>query len=176
MNQTAMIPDEILAPATRKRMRELSLQKPHIKRGVGIDKFVTYDFEKVREWCGPEYAMIPLDDVRNQCTNLRKAGQLGAVSGGHGASKSPEHSEEYRRHMASQEWKAFLKRLKEFWGGKCSICNSSDHLQGHHRTYERLGHEQLTDCILACKKCHKVADVRREREMKKRPEPGLFPA
>jgi hypothetical protein len=159
------IPNDILIPFAAQVMRET---------GKGTDTFITYDFERVHELCGYEYAHIPLDDVKNQVTNLRKKGSLGAVNGGHGASKRRPISKEMKAYYLTDHWKEFMRKIREFWGHRCAMCNSSERLDGHHRTYERLWHEEMTDVIPLCRKCHKVADVRRQREAGRNMEPDLF--
>jgi hypothetical protein len=60
----------------------------------------------------------------------------------------------YQNYMNSQEWRAKREKVLIFWGNRCALCNSQDRIQVHHRTYERLGQELLTDLIPLCYKCH----------------------
>jgi replicative DNA helicase len=39
-------------------------------------------------------------------------------------------------------------------GHRCQVCNSPDKLDVHHRTYERVGQEQLDDLTVLCDRCH----------------------
>lgn len=128
-----------------------------------IENMTQYELEKLKEWLGAAFAHIPLDDVRRQATNLRKRGALGAISG-HGPSKSSEPPPEMKEYYRTEHWRQFAERVREFWGFTCAICNSCARLDVHHRNYDRLYCEELTDCIALCRKCHKVADVRRRRE------------
>jgi 5-methylcytosine-specific restriction endonuclease McrA len=43
----------------------------------------------------------------------------------------------------------------KFWGKHCAVCNSPDNLQVHHRRYDHLGEERITDVILLCDECHR---------------------
>lgn len=36
----------------------------------------------------------------------------------------------------------------------CEKCRSTKRLQVHHKTYERLGHEKMSDLKLLCNSCH----------------------
>lgn len=37
---------------------------------------------------------------------------------------------------------------------KCQLCNREGTMNVHHKTYERLGEEQLNDLIVLCQDCH----------------------
>lgn len=129
------------------------------------EQWSIYEIESLRGACGPAWGHVPTDDVRVQACNLRKSGELGKIrENGHGQTKTPEHSKEYKEYIKSERWKVFAKKVIEWWGGRCALCYGTRKLQVHHRTYERLGHELMTDCVCLCSKCHKVADARRKRE------------
>jgi hypothetical protein len=72
--------------------------------------------------------------------------------------------EKYGSYMDSPEW----YRKREQWAAEwrdttgtdivCAVCGETWTLhQGdlHHRTYDRLGHERLTDLVPMCRSCHK---------------------
>jgi hypothetical protein len=61
---------------------------------------------------------------------------------------------EFLAYLRSSEWKEKAHRIKEKYGSKCAICNSSNKLNVHHRTYENLYHEKDEDLICLCNKCH----------------------
>jgi 5-methylcytosine-specific restriction endonuclease McrA len=42
----------------------------------------------------------------------------------------------------------------------CRQCRARGRLDAHHLTYERFGHEQLSDCITLCRACHDRAHGR----------------
>lgn len=58
-----------------------------------------------------------------------------------------------KEYLRSAHWQEFVRVIREFWGNKCAMCNKPGK-DGHHRTYERLGYELLTDVILLCRECH----------------------
>lgn len=60
----------------------------------------------------------------------------------------------YEDYLQSPEWKKRRAWVLTFWNHRCGICNRKDKLEVHHRTYERLGNELLTDLIPLCDRCH----------------------
>lgn len=140
--------------------------------GKCVDNFGTYDYEVLRSRCGPEFAAVPTDDIRRMSINLRKAAKLGAVNG-HGPSISEKPNKEMLAYYDTPHWRTFASAVRHWWNYRCALCNAADARDVHHRTYERLGNEELNDCVLLCRKCHKVADVRRKWQMS-RGEKTLF--
>ena len=83
----------------------------------------------------------------------------------------------YINYMASNEWR--LKRLARLKLDEftCQTCNEKEYLEVHHRTYERLGDENVeTDLITLCSECHKaITDlIRRRRYGKRDHKPNLI--
>lgn len=68
----------------------------------------------------------------------------------------------YDAMLKTERWAAFAAEVREFWGHKCAACNRPEPLDVHHRTYERLGKEELTDCLPLCGRCHQWADANRQ--------------
>lgn len=68
----------------------------------------------------------------------------------------PRMEAEYRRYLESPEWSA--KRAATFQRayGICECCESFPATQAHHLTYERIGHEELSDLMAVCAFCHGV--------------------
>ena len=62
----------------------------------------------------------------------------------------------YLSYLQSPEWQQLRTRAMAHYGGSCVICNSRDNLQVHHRTYERLGQELITDVTVLCDRCHEL--------------------
>ena len=159
------VPDDVMMPV---------VSNMHVDLSRCCDNFVTYELELLRERCGPKYAGVPLDDIRRQAINLRKRGVLSPVDG-HGPSVTPALSDEYKAILKSPEFRDYFIKLSELFGCRCAVCNNGGHIEPHHRTYERLGHEDTFDCIPVCRKCHKVCDTRRRRQAA-RPDdsPSMF--
>ena len=148
-----VIPNAILIPALNRWKRET-------KRG--FDTLVTYDSEKIRQWCGSAYGHIPTDDIKNRAISLRKSGKLERNMGhppGKNAKDKLEKSAnpEYEAYLNSNEWKKLraqaIKRDKA-----CRLCNSQNRLEVHHRCYPEPPIE-LTDSLdnltTLCRKHHK---------------------
>jgi hypothetical protein len=68
--------------------------------------------------------------------------------------KEKTHKEKYYEYLQSDEWdqkrKAKLKEAKY----RCQLCNKDSKLSVHHRTYDNVFHEKLSDLIALCEKCH----------------------
>ena len=67
----------------------------------------------------------------------------------------PEHDYvNYFEYIQSREWKRKAKAAKARADHRCQVCNSSDRLEVHHRTYINLGHENRNDLTVLCHDCH----------------------
>lgn len=71
------------------------------------------------------------------------------------------HSERYRHHMASDQWRATRQRLIGRAGKRCHRCGARVNLQLHHLHYKTLGEERDHDLEVLCKWCHEKADEQR---------------
>lgn len=64
---------------------------------------------------------------------------------------------DYDEYMQSEKWREVREQRLEFAQGRCELCNRGEStLEVHHRTYERLGEENLSDLIALCSTCHKT--------------------
>jgi len=137
------------------------IAKHYHKVGFKCDpeKWTDYEVQQVRAACGPKWAGIPIENIRLQCCNLRKAGELGTLreSKNHGATKIEKPPTEYDIYLLSAWWKQFRRIVLEWWSYRCCWCNSDLKVEVHHRTYERLGQEKIQDCVCLCRECHKAA-------------------
>lgn len=61
---------------------------------------------------------------------------------------------DYQEYLQSPAWKFKRECVLAFWDHSCALCSSPERVEVHHRTYERLGRELLTDLIVLCEKCH----------------------
>jgi putative DNA primase/helicase len=73
-----------------------------------------------------------------------------------------DRPEGYEAMLRTLRWQRFSGDVRKMWGGRCAVCYAAGPLQVHHRTYERFGHEELTDCLPLCGGCHPLADVARK--------------
>ncbi len=71
--------------------------------------------------------------------------------------RANRNREKYENYITSQKWdRKRLEKLREV-GFKCEECGAKrfeKHLQAHHKTYDRLGNEELEDLIILCEDCH----------------------
>lgn len=61
---------------------------------------------------------------------------------------------EYAKYLQSDAWRRTRKAVLQRDGHRCRACSSARDLHVHHRTYERVGHEDLDDLITLCEKHH----------------------
>lgn len=60
----------------------------------------------------------------------------------------------YDAYIRSPEWSRLRRQALEKHGSVCRGCGSTEALEVHHRTYERLGREELSDLVIFCDTCH----------------------
>ena len=60
----------------------------------------------------------------------------------------------YAEYLLTAHWRTMRRLALEAADWRCSLCDNADILEVHHRTYERLGHEQLRDLVVLCEDCH----------------------
>lgn len=59
------------------------------------------------------------------------------------------------KYYQSAKWKEISDECKRLSDYKCSMCGSTESLNAHHLTYERLGEELQEDLLCVCEECHK---------------------
>jgi hypothetical protein len=62
---------------------------------------------------------------------------------------------DYHEYINSPRWKKRADRIKKRVGC-CSVCKSTNNLNVHHKTYERLGRERNKDLVVLCRDCHLI--------------------
>lgn len=61
----------------------------------------------------------------------------------------------YTNYITSPRWFYVRRLVFDKYGKKCKRCESKKKLHVHHKTYERLGNENIeTDLVVLCNKCH----------------------
>ena len=63
-------------------------------------------------------------------------------------------AEEYQEYLNSSHWKEVSAQCREEYDNRCAICGSTEKLNVHHWTYERLGEEYPEDLVCLCQACH----------------------
>lgn len=91
----------------------------------------------------------------------------------------------YKLYLRTKHWEQIKQRKLSQKNYKCEICGAKRNLNIHHKTYERLGCEELTDLQVLCKRCHELIHIHMEfgEDIKtfkrgrysKRPKPKLTP-
>ena len=63
----------------------------------------------------------------------------------------------YNDFLKTPYWKAIAEKVKHRAKNRCQICNGTENLNVHHRSYVHHGEElyHLEDLICVCKNCHK---------------------
>ncbi|MEI8183832.1 MAG: HNH endonuclease signature motif containing protein [Desulfomonile sp.] len=78
--------------------------------------------------------------------------------------KAQDH---YNNYIKSPDWQNKPQRLQAIQRdcGRCVLCDSTEDLEVHHRTYENLGSEKLEDLYTLCRQCHEIVTdmLRRKR-------------
>lgn len=63
---------------------------------------------------------------------------------------------DYHTYIQSDAWRKRANECKRRAGYRCQLCNGTDRLEAHHRTYERLGREEPGDLTCLCRECHRM--------------------
>lgn len=60
----------------------------------------------------------------------------------------------YQEYLKSRSWhcRRIIALMRADY--RCQLCNKTKELHVHHRTYESLGHEPISDLVVLCKDCH----------------------
>lgn len=59
------------------------------------------------------------------------------------------------KYYTSKEWAEKRKKVFRRDGNRCVLCNSSEGLSAHHRSYRNFGNEPLEDLTTLCSRCHR---------------------
>jgi hypothetical protein len=65
---------------------------------------------------------------------------------------SPEPT--YSEYLQSDHWQHMRELAREHYGDACCLCGSLERIETHHRTYDRIGRERLSDLTRLCRPCH----------------------
>lgn len=69
---------------------------------------------------------------------------------------------DYKRYLASREWRAKRKEFIESTYGVCQRCAARPIENVHHLTYANLGNEPLSDLMGVCRPCHEYLAAERD--------------
>ncbi len=62
----------------------------------------------------------------------------------------------YDDYLNTEHWQSVRQKALERDGHRCRVCNSTEQLNVHHRSYERRGFEEPEDVTTLCKECHQT--------------------
>jgi 5-methylcytosine-specific restriction endonuclease McrA len=77
---------------------------------------------------------------------------------------------DYQLYLQSDHWRR-MRAAALAWSGECALCASHRHLEVHHRRYDRLWRERLTDLVVLCSRCHR----RHHATLEEAPEQLVLP-
>jgi len=83
----------------------------------------------------------------------------------------------YSSYISSARWKNIRKLMIKHSSNRCTRCNTiRPNLELHHKTYERLGSERISDLEVLCVQCHEIADMERAIAGEERSREALYDA
>ena len=62
----------------------------------------------------------------------------------------------YVAYLRSPQWQVVRLQVLRRDRWRCTRCGDTQSLEVHHRTYERFGHEHLSDLQAICTDCHRA--------------------
>lgn len=62
----------------------------------------------------------------------------------------------YNKYLHTYHWEQLRELKLSEVDHRCQVCYNSKQLNVHHRTYERLGNEKLSDLTVLCKEWHEI--------------------
>lgn len=72
--------------------------------------------------------------------------------------------ESYQQYLQSRHWRSLRERYRgSDLPQACILCDADDTVDLHHKTYERIGEEELTDLVPLCRRCHVLGHVLERR-------------
>lgn len=64
-------------------------------------------------------------------------------------------TKKYLKYLKSKEWATKKSIIFAIKGNKCAVCGSTENIDVHHLTYERIFNEDIEDLEPVCRECHK---------------------
>lgn len=112
------------------------------KNKTNLNKKINYDF-KIEE----DFKIQEKEDIKVELFNNKEEKKQ----------ESKESRKEwYQEYLKSNHWKETREKALKRSGYKCQVCGYDKNLQVHHNTYKNIGHEDPTDLVVLCWKCHKT--------------------
>jgi hypothetical protein len=154
----AIVPRELMTPIGARWTAELL---------KCADNWSDSELAVMRSELPIQYHAVPLDELRRQWINIRKAGTAGYRVNGHGPSVGSRIMQStpvwYAEYLSSDHWREFRESILQFWSRQCCLCCATNGIEVHHRHYETIGCESITDCVPLCSGCHELFHSKKNR-------------
>ena len=69
----------------------------------------------------------------------------------------------YSDYLKSRHWAKFKAKYRSKAIYQCCLCESTEKLQLHHKTYQRVGNEKIGDCVYLCANHHLLVHKCRDK-------------
>jgi hypothetical protein len=138
-------PRELAAPSTKAASKDyarlvdhdLSWALTNLKHDGLVEK------PKWGVWRLTSAALLPAEPAVDEPVAIERLDELRAMP--------------YRLYLRTPEWKRTRAAALLRAGNACSLdVTHTENLEVHHRTYERLGEELVTDLVVLCHSCHEL--------------------
>jgi restriction endonuclease Mrr len=107
-------------------------------------------------WRLTESALQPEETAVDEPVTVERLAELNAMP--------------YRLYLRTPEWRRTRAAALLRAGNACSLdVTHTEGLEVHHRTYERLGAELITDLVVLCHACHRLHHMENGRPRRERP-------
>lgn len=63
---------------------------------------------------------------------------------------------EYAEYLQGEHWQMMRRLALKDSDGRCRVCDSDDMCDVHHRSYDRIGREELSDLVVLCRSHHEM--------------------
>jgi len=107
-------------------------------------------------WCARDNALSGATEMRALKYQAESAGWVQTASRLRTEREMRLTWHEYERYLKTDKWAKVREQALARFDWRCATCHSEEHLQVHHRTYERVGCEYLTDLTVLCRYCHRA--------------------
>lgn len=62
----------------------------------------------------------------------------------------------YKEYLHTKHWKLLKSKIYKKYKYNCAYCKTNHDIDLHHKTYERVGNENIGDLVYLCRLCHKA--------------------
>lgn len=103
--------------------------------------------------------MVPKHPPKRTIASVAKAASKQSAASWHRDQRTQRFGHPtYGDYLTSSDWYRLKARYRRSdLPQDCQLCGAGDEIDFHHRTYERICEEELTDLIPLCGPCHRLA-------------------